>query len=291
MRLPLTVLLLAALAAPARGTPSSDLDDARKSFRQHDWNESKKVAKDLIYPHETLGSPDDIVEAHVLVGASDFELGDPQGAREEFTKALEIERDRELTHNVFSEGVVKLFDDTKAELDRRDQQRQQEERDAITRQKWEDYLANSHLYEAHPYIYNFVPFGAGQFQNHNNLRGILLASGEGVALGTSFGIWAYLVETYGLSSSRVPLAEAQTVRTLQQVEIGTGVAFLGLWGFGIVDALLHYRPTELVKSNDLLLPPELRPTKPPKKTSLFDRLHVVPMASRSGVGLGVGWEN
>jgi hypothetical protein len=281
--------VLAVLAVPAHATPSSDLEAARKSFREHDWRESRKVAKDLIYPHEKLGSPDDIVEAHVLVGASDFELGDPQEARDEFAKALEIERDRELTHNVFSEGVVKLFDDTKAELERKDRQREQEEKDALKQQAIETFLANAHVYEAHPYWVNFVPFGAGQFQNHQRLRGVLLASGQGLGLGTSFGIWYYLVETYGLSSSRVPNADAQTVRTLQQIEIGAGATFLGLFAFGVVDSLIHYRPNEFKKSDESVLPPELRPPK--KKTSLLDRLHVVPMASRSGAGLGIGWEN
>ena len=288
MRVALSALALVALAAPAHATPSGDLEAARKSFREHDWQQTIRLATDLIYPKEKLGSPDDLVEAHVLLGASDFELGDPDTARAEFTKALEIERDRELTHTVFSDGVVKLFDDTKADLERRDREREQAENQANLQQKVETYLQNSHLYEAHPYYVNFVPFGAGQFQNHKRLRGVLLAVGESVTLVASASIWYYLVETYGLSSSRVPIGDAQTVRTLQQFEIGTGVAFLGLWGFGVVDALIHYRPTELKKSDESLLPPELRPRK---KTSLLQRIHVLPMVLPTGGGLGVSWEN
>jgi hypothetical protein len=288
VRLALSIVVLTGLAVPARATPGGDLDAARKSFREHDWDKTVKLATPLIYPDEKLGSPDDIVEAHVLLGASDFELGDSQTAHREFEKALEIERDRELTRNVFSDGVVKLFDDTKAELDRQDRAREQEEKDAIVKQQVETYIANMHVYEAHPYFVNFVPFGAGQFQNHQRRRGVLLAIGEGATLGVSAGIWFYLVGTYGISASNVPLSSAQTVRTLQQVEIGTGVACIGLYALGVVDSLLHYRPSELKKSDESLLPPELRPKK---KTSLLDRLHVVPIAARGGGGLGLALEN
>jgi hypothetical protein len=289
VRLALSIVVLTGLAVPARATPGGDLDAARKSFREHDWDRTVKLATSLIYPEESLSSPDDIVEAHVLLGASDYELGDPRTARHEFEKALEIERDRELTHNVFSDGVVKLFDDTKAELDRQDREREQEEKDAIDKQKIETFLASAHTYEAHPYFVNFVPFGAGQFQNHQTRRGVLLAIGEGATFGVSAGIWFYLVGTYGISANNVPLSQAQTVRTLQQVEIGTGVACIGLYALGVVDALLHYRPSEEKKSDESILPANLRPVK--KKTSLLDRLHVVPMAARGGGGLGLALEN
>lgn len=288
MRVSLTSLVVIALAAPAGATPASDLDAARKSFREHDWDKTVKLATSLVYPHEKLGSPDDTVEAYVLLGASDFELGDPQSARDQFIKALEIERDRELTRNVFSDGVVKLFDDTKAELERQDRERERQEKDAETQQQIADILANTHVYEAHPYFVNFVPFGAGQFQNHQLRRGVLLAIGEGATFSVSAGIWFYLVGTYGISASNVPLSQAQTVRTLQQVEIGTGIAAIGLYAFGVVDALLHYRPSELKKTDESVLPDNLRPKK---KTSLLDRLHVVPIAARGGGGLGVALEN
>ena len=95
MRLALSLAVIAVIAAPADATPSGDLEAARNSFREHDWDRTVKLATPLIYPDEKLGSPDDIVEAHVLLGASNFELGDPQTAHREFEKALEIERDRE----------------------------------------------------------------------------------------------------------------------------------------------------------------------------------------------------
>jgi hypothetical protein len=291
VRQALSVLVVVlALAGSASATPSGDLDAARKSFRERDWDRTVKLATSLIYPSETLNSPDDLVEAHVLLGASKYELGDPATAKTEFEKALEIERDRELTHNVFSDGVVQLFDDTKAELERQDHLREQQEKDALKQQQVENFFANARLYEAHPYYINFFPFGAGQFLDHRRLRGILFASSEVATLGVSAGIWFYLVGTYGISASNVPLSQAQTVRTLQQVEIGTGIAFFGLYAFGVVDALLHYRPRAQMESDDSLLPPELRPKKP-KKTSLLERIHIVPMASRTGAGLGLGWEN
>jgi len=89
------------------------------------------------------------------------------------------------------------------------------------------------------------------------------------------------------------------VRALQQAEIGTGIAFLGLWVWSAIDAYRHYKPSTQVELDESLLPPELRgldgpppPAKrpPPKKpTSLLE--HITPIITPTGVGIGLGWEN
>ena len=96
------------------------------------------------------------------------------------------------------------------------------------------------VYERHAYYLNFVPFGAGQFQNGERTKGALFGAAELATGATSFGIWAYLTAHY--RGRDIPAAEAGHVRTLQQTEIVTGACFLGLYAWGVVDALLGYEP-------------------------------------------------
>jgi hypothetical protein len=88
---------------------------------------------------------------------------------------------------------------------------------------------------------NFVPFGAGQFQNGEPVKGAVLATGESVTMTASASVFVYLMAKYGLSA-RIPDTDAGRVRVLQQIEIGTGLAFFGLYAYGVLDGLAHYRP-------------------------------------------------
>src|SRR5262249_46356467 len=94
-------------AAIASASPSTQLDRARKSFKARDWQSTINEANPLVWPKLQLGSQDEAVEAHLLLGAADYELGDPESARREFEEAIKIDPDRVITTNVFSGGAVK----------------------------------------------------------------------------------------------------------------------------------------------------------------------------------------
>jgi hypothetical protein len=91
------------------------------------------------------------------------------------------------------------------------------------------------------YSVNFVPFGAGQFQNDDASKGTAFAIAEGATAATSIGIWLYLDEHYRGREDEVPIADVSRVQTLERVEIGTGIAFFTLYSLGVVDALFHFR--------------------------------------------------
>jgi hypothetical protein len=88
---------------------------------------------------------------------------------------------------------------------------------------------------------NFVPFGAGQFQNGEPVKGAVVATGEAITLVTSGSLFLYLVGKYGLAA-RIPDADARRVRVLEQVEITSGLLFFGLYAYGVLDGLANYRP-------------------------------------------------
>ena len=98
--------------------------------------------------------------------------------------------------------------------------------------------------------------------------------------------------------------EGLRVRRLQQFQIGTGVAFLGLYGLSIFDAIRHYKPRLRVEGDDSLIPQDLRDQndqpspgsgerkmKKVSQRSVWDRLQVAPMITDESVGIGIGWEN
>ncbi len=280
----------------AVASPAQDLEHARQSFREHDYDAAMKLTTFLLYPDEKLAQPVDLVEAHVILGASNFETGHRTEAKTEFERALQIQPDKSLTDLLFSEGAIRLFDQTKADIEARAERDAQLRKLADERERIRKYKESLVIVEQRSFGVNFVPFGAGQFQNKQRVRGVLFAAGEGVTGSISVGVFLYLAGKYGLTA-QVPVIDGPGVRLMQQVEIGTGIAFFAIYAWGVVDALLHYKPRVQIEGDDTLLPPlrDLAPDKPArpatKKTSVLEHLHLTPMIGPGSAGLGLSWEN
>jgi hypothetical protein len=291
----LAIVLALALfgVAPAAASPAQDLERARQSFRQHDYDAAMKLATYLLYPDEKLALPTDLVEAHVILGASNFETGHRAEAKTEFEKALQIQPDKTLTDLLFSEGAIRLFDEVKADIEARAERDAQLRKLADERERLRRCKESFVFVEKRSFIINFAPFGAGQFQNKQPVRGVLFAAGQGITGGVSVGAFLYLAGKYGLNA-KVPIDEVSGVRRLQQIEIGTGIAFFAIYAWGVVDALRHYKPSVQIEGDDALLPqppdpPPARAKKP--RTSLLDRMTLRPMIAPGSAGLGLSWEN
>ncbi len=288
--------VLGALPVIADASPAQDLDHARQTFRQHDYDSAMKLATFLLYPDEKLALPVDLVEAHVILGASDFETGHRAEAKAEFEKALQIQPDKSLTDLLFSEGAIRLFDETKADLEARAERDAQLRKLADERERIRRYRDSLVVVEQRSFVVNFAPFGAGQFQNKQPVRGVLFAAGEGLAGSISVGAFVYLAGKYGFVA-KVPVLDGPGIRQLQQVEIGSGIAFFAIYAWGVVDALLHFKPRVQIEGDDSLLPPlrDLAPAKtkkpPPNRPSMLDRVHVGPMLTPASAGIGLTWEN
>jgi len=292
-------VLLGAAPPGARANPSAapalELDRGRDSFKRGDWQSAIEVINLLLYPELQLARKEQVVEAHILLGAAYYQTGNRERAREEFQRALEIEPEQSIGTRLYSEGAIRLFDETKTDLriakEREDERRRVAQRLADI----EAYKKSLIVYETHPYYVNFVPFGAGQFQNRQRGKGLAFAATQAATGGISAGIFLYLASKYGLVSDDVPLDEQVAVLRLQQIEVAAGVAFLGLYAWSVIDSLRAYKPRQRVEGEDSLLPPELRappaPAPPPKKTSLRDRVHVHPvLVPHGGAGLGLSLE-
>ncbi|HEX4454359.1 MAG TPA: tetratricopeptide repeat protein [Kofleriaceae bacterium] len=296
----LALLSVTAKAAPGdepprpRSTPSDDLDKAREAYRNGQYGIALPLFNALLYPPPPrLASPRELTDAYVALGVCRFETGDVIGAKREFEQALALDPGSTIDPLIVSDGAVRqAFIETKLDMRARERAEAEVKHRAELRQ-----LRNGMVgVEPHSLVVALLPFGLGQFQNNQTLKGTVFAASEGVTFVTSLGVWYYLVNEYGVRSTHVPLEDGPTVRHLQQIEIGGGIAFLGLWLWGAIDAYRHYKPSTQVELDESLLPPELRdldkPKKkpaPPKPTSLLE--HIVPIVTQSGVGIGLGWEN
>lgn len=308
MRRALTALALVLSLGVATATPSSDLDRARSSYRSRDFQSAILVLNLLLYPGQDalplLSMRDDLIEAHLLLGGALFETGNKERARTEFDSALKIDPDRSITTLQFSEGAVRLFEDAKSERQAKERAAAEAKRIAEAEAAIEAYKKSLVVYEATPFGYNFLPFGIAQFSQKRYAMGTLFAAGQVATLAANVSIYVYLVGTFGFSNDGLTRTEGIRARRLQQFQVGTGVAFLGLYGLSIFDAIRHYKPRLRVEGDDSLIPEELRDRDtgtPPggkrklKKVSLrdrvLDRLQVAPMITDDSVGIGIGWEN
>ncbi len=286
----LCCLFASAHAAP----PRQQLDKARDAFRKKDCASAVEPLKDILYPQERLADRDSLFEARVMLGACFADSGDRDGAKVEFEKALQLKPREVLDSLYYSERAVRLFDDTKADIENRAKKDQELRELQAQRERIENALKNTRLYKQNPYALNFAPFGLGQLQNGQPVKAALFAGGQVATLGASVGIWYYLVNKYGIRSTNVLPDDGPRVLRLQQIEIGAGVAFFGLYAWSVIDALRHYEPKRLIEGDDELLREirrDLTKQKPPAKTSFRERLMITPMFTPDSVGIGIGWEN
>lgn len=293
MRLLGWILAVLLCAGHALATPSEDLALARDAFRNSRFAEAIPMLTALLYPQTRLADRAELAEAHLLLGVSYFETGDPQPAAREFEEALFIDSTLTLDPLLFSERVVRFFESRKKAME--DQQRASDEARRLAEERDAAYRAMENMYvvEKRDFYVNFIPFGAGQFQNGDRNKGIAFAVSQAAFGATSAGLFTYLITKYRLQND-VPPTEAESVRNLQILQVTTGGITLGLMAWGIVDALIHYQPTVRIEPDKSFLPKNLRdrlePNRPLKPDLQSSSLELIPMPLANGGGVAASWE-
>ena len=276
-------LILAALAGTAAATPSQKLDDARAQFRAGEYKAVIATVFPLLFPSPALATEAELTEAFLLLGVSYFEIDDLENAETNFEEALIIDPEMTLDPDVYSPKVIDFFEKirqaSKDTLEKAIRDRQlRQYRDALKAMRQVNV-------EKHSYLINFVPFGAGQFQNGERGKGRLFAISEGVLGGVSLLSFLVLSADYGWPRHSIPLDEVDRARNLQALHVSTGVAFSVLYAWGVVDALLNYSP-EVVTTTQI--DPSLLPEDFPERPQ--SRFRLLPTVGPEGGGLVLHWE-
>jgi hypothetical protein len=306
-------LIVSAAIALAGGTalastPAEDLAEARDEFRAGKYKAVIGLLNPILYPTPKLARTRDLVEAYVLLGVAQYESGDPKGATREVEAALYLDGSYSLDEQLFSEQARRFFDETKAAKEARDRAADDARAAAEKAEQLQKTIDSMRFVERRPYWVNFMPFGAGQFQNGDTKKGIFFAGTEAAAAGTSLVIFAYLTNKYGFGG-QVPREDAADVRRLQQVSIGATVVFYGVAIVGVIDALRNYKAQAEIKFDEDLLPEDIRrqlrenrekkdqngddpkPRPRVKLTPPAARLHIHPLPFPDGAGVGLTWEH
>lgn len=238
------VLALAPGAAAAQDpapseTPAQELfDRAKQKFFAGDYKDVIRQIGPLLYPNLRLSSEEDLVEAHLLLGAAHFEEGDRDAARVEIEEALKIDLEAAIGPPNFSPQAVAFFREVRKGYLARTNAAREAAKDAAFRRA----LESAVLFDRHQFYINFIPFGAGQFQNGHRWKGIGFFVGQTVFGGTSLGLYLYQVLRYGFSGGEVPQGEVDSVRRVQVLQVATGGVALALMIWGILDAWANYEP-------------------------------------------------
>jgi hypothetical protein len=262
----MTILLVLVLAASPQ---SPDLKRARDRFEFGSFAEAAGTIRAWLAEHPDA-SGDDAIEAYRMLGISELKLGDAPQARAAFVSLLSLDPDYALDPFLVEPKVVEFFEQVKKEHEPalaplREQHRALEEQKRLAEEAKKRLLAEEQARSGPPtkviriqerhYFFNWLPLGAGQFQNGQPAKGTAIAAAE-VAFG-AVNLGAILFHnqiaqdpsrrcspsaTSGCSrppyrdSDRTLLSRVDTVKY-----ISAGL-FWAVYAYGVIDAHLHYVP-------------------------------------------------
>jgi tetratricopeptide (TPR) repeat protein len=259
-------------AAPA--TPAEEFERGRNAFARGEYGRAVQLLRPLVYPDVRLETEGEIVQAHRMLGVASLFENDPESARREFRKLLELRPDYRFDPLLDPKLVVDFFNlvlkDEEAELASIEAKRRQREEELRARQRREEERLRAQQavvlrYDHHSYAVNFIPFGAGQFQNGQRRKGWAFFGAETALAGASIAAFATNFALFGIAPHRrclvpqpidanglpqkcmdVDHTDENLSTNLERVQVVTGGLFFAVAIWGVVDALRHYESDVLI---------------------------------------------
>jgi hypothetical protein len=262
------IALLAALALVA--APSSPaLKRARDRFEFGSFGEAAAIVRGWLGEHPDVAG-DEGIEAYRMLGIAELKLGDDAQARSAFVSLLSLDPDHALDPFLVEPRVVEFFDRVKKEHEpalaplrerRRALDEQRRLADEAKRRLFTDEQARTGpptrvvRVQERLYLLNWVPFGAGQYQNGDRAKGTAIAAAQ-VALG-ALNLGAILFHnqiaqdpgrrcspSQPSGCSRPPYTDAdrRLMSRADVVKYTSAGLFWAVYAYGVIDAHLRYVP-------------------------------------------------
>jgi len=241
-----------------------------------------------------------LVQARRILGVSYLFEKRQADARVEFHKLLQLVPDYRFDPLLDPPEVVDFFNNVRkqygAELARLEAKRKELERaKQRNREECEKALAGPLVIERrvgrNSYAVNFLPFGAGQFQNGHRRKGWAFLTAESILAAASIGAFATNLAVYGLRPERrcrydmgdaacppeaIDRTEEKRSRWLLRAQVGSGAAFFAVVAWGILDAIYYYRPETQLSLADV-----------PKPSGARSEWRILPLVTDRTIGTGL----
>ena len=258
-------LVLAVLLA----TPASDLKKAKDRYEFGAYADAAGAVREVLAQHPDL--PEDLaVEAWRILGLAEYQLKDEASAREAFVHLLSVNPDYALDPFLVPPAIVDFFDRVKRESEPqlqplRERKRQLKEQERLAEEAKRKLLAEEIARSGPPsklvvvqervYLLNFLPFGAGQFQNGDTTKGTIVLVTQ--ALFGAVNIGAILLHNAiadnpsnrctittptNCSNPPIPDSDRQLLSNIDIVKYVSAGLFWASYAYGVADSLVHYVP-------------------------------------------------
>ncbi len=278
--------ILAATEKTADATPENDFTVAKENFRAGQFPQVINLISGLLYPPPAkLKTENDLAEAHLLLGVAYFQVGNHSAAADQFEEALLLDFTLTIEPPLFSSEASDFFAREKIQFEKERGTEEELARKAAEAARLRLILDNMLISERRLFYANFIPFGVGQFQNGHRGKGILFLASEVAFVGASAGLFTYQLLRY--PNGKVPAQEVSQARTIQVLQVTSGVIGIGLMIAGILDAWYYYKPEVLRKPSKGLLKEyqDLLDQIPgPRKRRSSQRFRILPTVSVNGIG-------
>jgi tetratricopeptide (TPR) repeat protein len=265
------LLIALALAAPP------DLKRAKDRYDFGAYAEAAAALRQLL-----AGAPEltdaEAVDAYRMLGIAEYQLGDKLAARAAFVNLLSFEPDYALDAFLVPPAIVEFFDGVKKEHEAalaplRERRRALREQQRLADEAKRRLLAEEATRTGAPgkivrieervYLLNWMPLGAGQFQNGDRAKGTAIAAGQ-IVLGL-VNISAILFHNQiaqdrtrtcvsgqaGCSNPPYYDSDRTLLSQVDAVKYTSAALFWALYGYGVWDAHKNFVPrieTEITTS-------------------------------------------
>ncbi|MBX7114717.1 MAG: hypothetical protein K1X64_10360 [Myxococcaceae bacterium] len=258
--------------------PEREVETVRANYNASNYPECLKRAQEALRSNNL--SDEQRVEIAKYAGLSASNLGDKALAEKYFLQLLQLNPDYVLDPFAVAPPVIKDFEDLRKKngdalslvrkqlaLKAAEAQREAEKKKAEEKKRAEEELNRLRVaatevtvrtVEQRSFLVNFVPFGAGQFQQRRYGWGVAFASAEGALAITSI-VAFFAIEsmfesqtvtltnrftadgTFGFEVRRIPKERQAEAKAWNVVKWSAGFAALAVGVAGIVDALVHHQ--------------------------------------------------
>jgi hypothetical protein len=257
------ILMALVLAAPVQ----PELKRARDRFEFGAWADCAAIVRQYLAAHAEPPEAE-AVAAFQMLGIAEWNLGDKAQSRAAFVSLLSVDPDQKLDPFLVPPAIVEFFEDVRREHEPmlsplRERRRMLKEQERLAEEARRKLFAEERVrsgpatkiirVQERSYILNWMPLGAGQFQNGHRAKGTAIAAAELILGAANLGAILVHSQLVDSSASRCLPSDPQcdrgytrsarrSILVADVVKWSSAGLFWAAYGYGVYDAHKYYVP-------------------------------------------------